>query len=435
MSTGRFKLSYVRHAKRYIPMRPSVLAALFASCAVLVFFSSCPYPPIQPGFGTITTSSSSNVRPKPPIVYNTLGVARSDQYPPHGAPLDSSREADLFFFIQLTEKSVPLAPRLIQRLWHHRNTILIHLDAKTPKHVVSAFMNAYNTPELSNVLFLLSATITYAGVSMLLNTLSAMEYALNSNRHWDYFINLSGSDYPTVSVQNMRILLGQSRILDQRVSFIHRKPNDFKLKEQRFDVQHIDTALGLRPGTTANTSLGVDFRTVDRKLNLDFPYLHSEAWLTAHRDMVLEAARGTFAKQLIALLANSKDPEEHFWPILTWNLPHLNNSVARHSGRGIFWELDGKLSGQHPYYVDQHIENGEYRFWNPIFWQHGCMFVRKFSLPNSPLMDLIDRRMSGVHPQASEIQSRQIFARIADAVLCFADIERQYYGDVLKCKS
>lgn len=378
-------------------------------------------------------------RTQKPLEYNHLGVARSAQFPAY-TEIDTTAQANVCFFLQLSEPSLPLAPRLLSRLWHEQNVVLIHVDAKVSDSALATLQTEVRKPQFNNVHLIPRETITYAGISMLLNTMGAMEYALNLQQPWDYFINLSGSDYPMVSATSLRTILGQPRVLQQQVSFVqlswgHKFWNT--LKRARFDTVHIDPALGLPPNSRQETKLLYTRKPHPQADTLRVDFVHSEAWLTAHRSMVIEAARGNYARRLLPLLANTKDPEEHFFAMLGWNTA-LNRTMARHAGRRIFWELNGVKAGQHPYWVDdKRGASGAYTLW-PHIAESPCFFVRKFKHANSPLMDQIDAQLSGITPlgklpaavsQTSVDRKRR---RLAEYTMCMADIERHWYNPSFK---
>lgn len=374
----------------------------------------------------------------PSLELNYLGVARSSQFPPY-QQFDDSVYADVCFFLQLSESSIKLAPRLLRRVWHPDNVIIVHIDTKVNDSLVLEFNNSIASADArGNVHMLHRETVTYAGISLLLNTLNAMEFALQLEQTWDYFINLSGSDYPLVSVDNIRNILGQPRILLQRVSFVQLccGPQFWaKLKRYRFHLVFLDSALGLAPSVPGSSVHGR--RTQVKRLkqprpksasNLDVQFVHSEAWVIAHRIMVHKATRSAYARRLLALLTNSFDPEEHFFAMLMWNTK-LNRTTARQSLRKVFWNVKGKKAGQHPFFVDVlKSDDGDYLLWKHIS-RAPDFFTRKFKHQDSQLMDRIDAKLSGVAPERkNETSVRRMLARVRTHAMCLADIERHWFS-------
>lgn len=377
----------------------------------------------------------------PKVQYNSDGVAISDQFP--GVETwNEELQADVAFFVQVSEANMPLVTRLIERLWHERNIILVHIDKKAPDAAVESFMEQYkdkSTQKYSNLHFLPRQSVTYSGVSMLLNTLSAMEYLLNLPQRWDYFINLSGSDYPCITARNLRILLGQPRINRQRVSFLQLGfTSEFEEKVKRFRLGqiHFDPSLGLLPGHSTDAELIHTYKVNPLADQLDIKFKQNEAWIMAHRSLAVSSVRSAFARRLLVLLAVSKDPEEHFFGMLAWNDPQFNRTLARYAGRGVYWTLNGKKSGQHPYQIDAHRnETGDFAFWKPVQNQP-LLFARKFSIPDSPLMDLIDKYKSGVHPESDQERVRESLKKVRQRFMCHASIDKYWSSPkFLPCNS
>lgn len=93
--------------------------------------------------------------------------------------------------------------RLLRSIYHERNHYLIHLDLEAPveEHLEMARFIAGEPLFQSegNVMIVGKPNlVTYRGPTMLATTLHAMALLLRCCR-WDWFINLSASDYPLVT--------------------------------------------------------------------------------------------------------------------------------------------------------------------------------------------------------------------------------------------
>lgn len=98
---------------------------------------------------------------------------------------------------------------LFRQIYTKDQYYLIHIDRKAKPEVTEEiqlylilFPNAY---------VLESMNIVPGGFSMIQAELNAMEYLLQVSREWDYFINLSGEDYPLRSQKIIRQFLGQQK--------------------------------------------------------------------------------------------------------------------------------------------------------------------------------------------------------------------------------
>lgn len=335
-----------------------------------------------------------------------------------------SRDASIAFFMQISEANLLLLPRLLVVMWHPGNVYVLHLDTKIPEAKVESVTSAIRAnPKFTNVHFLPQEPITYKGVSMLLNTLSAMEYLLKEHPHWDYFVNLSGSDYPLVNVGSMRSILGQENVLGKNISFVQLATDKSfwqKMKQSRFDFMFYDTSLGLKKEMNHELIHTWVPHPIINDVSVEF--VQAEAWIVAHRTFAEYAARSSFSRRLLLLLSTMQDPEEHFFGMLAWNTPQFNRTLAHHAFRGIYWEFNGTMSGQHPYYVDKQQEDGTFPFYQSKILNSRCFFARKFKDPTSALLDTIDRSMSGTHLQADIPAVSKSLLHVRRFVSCIADV-------------
>lgn len=98
---------------------------------------------------------------------------------------------------------------LFQKIYTRDQVYLIHIDRKAKdgfteeiQQFIIQFPNAY---------ILESMNINSGGFSIIQTQINAMEFLLNVNEGWDFFINLSGEDQPLKSQSIIRKFLGQNR--------------------------------------------------------------------------------------------------------------------------------------------------------------------------------------------------------------------------------
>lgn len=94
--------------------------------------------------------------------------------------------------------------RTLKALYHPRNQYVVHLDLEaSPEERLELAAYVRNEPlfmALGNVRMLVRANlVTYRGPTMVSNTLHAAAVLLRDGGEWDWFINLSSSDYPLVT--------------------------------------------------------------------------------------------------------------------------------------------------------------------------------------------------------------------------------------------
>lgn len=94
--------------------------------------------------------------------------------------------------------------RTLKALYHPRNHYALHLDlAATLQERLDLADFVRNEPlfeKLGNVMVVVKANlVTYRGPTMVTNTLHAAAVLFREAGDWDWFINLSASDYPLVT--------------------------------------------------------------------------------------------------------------------------------------------------------------------------------------------------------------------------------------------
>lgn len=94
--------------------------------------------------------------------------------------------------------------RTLQALYHPNNQYVVHLDAESMKHEQMDLQMYVDNDEtfkrFGNVRMIKKANlVTYRGPTMVANTLHAAAILLKEGGEWDWFINLSATDYPLVA--------------------------------------------------------------------------------------------------------------------------------------------------------------------------------------------------------------------------------------------
>lgn len=336
------------------------------------------------------------------------------------------KHANIAFFVQVSEETLPMLPRLLLKLWHESNVYAVHFDAKIPKSDVDHFAKSLRTDNrFSNVYVMESEPITYMGVTMLLNTLSAIQLLLSKDAKWDYFINISGSDYPLMDVVGMRRLLGQPGVMDRKVNFVYLTPkiSQWEATElARFRYAYFDTALGFRKDIDHTLLKSYYKMPMHLKGMYGFTLVQGEAWIIGHRSLCEFSVQSGYARRLLVLMSNMQDPEEHFFQTLAWNHPQFNRTVPWHSLREILWNDANGKAGQHPFPVDRQSETGEWVFWTKLTYSP-MFFTRKFRIPNCALMDHVDRMKSGNHEDPSHEAVVYSFGLAKDRFSCLVNAD------------
>lgn len=336
---------------------------------------------------------------------------------------DSPPEASIAYFIQISDSTVTLLPRLLRILWHERNTYIIHFDKKIPeyqrRHARSALFKGTGQKYNGNVHIMPSEMVTYRGISMVLNLLSAMQFALDRSSTWSFFINVSGSDYPLVSPLNQRRLLARNDFLEKKRSFFSFS-DEFWWKESkvfRFDRLFTDTSLSLND----TESRVIDSYTEQPLAKMhNFTFTAAEAWMILHRSFVNHLLRSSYARRMLLAFSYALEPEEHYFSTVAFNSPRFNATNVPHALRYVAWVHNGVHSGQHPYYIDKQEPDGKTWTFQKKIELSGCMFARKIRSQNSGFLTYIDSHINGISdtPNAKDVSA--YLARATRSVDCIA---------------
>nr|DAD22868.1 TPA_asm: hypothetical protein HUJ06_024331 [Nelumbo nucifera] len=112
--------------------------------------------------------------------------------------------------------------RTLHALYHPWNHYIVHLDLEAPaaERLELAYRVKNNTifRKVGNVRMITKANmVTYRGPTMVANTLHACAILLRESKEWDWFINLSASDYPLVTQDD---ILHAFSTVDRNLNFI-----------------------------------------------------------------------------------------------------------------------------------------------------------------------------------------------------------------------
>lgn len=157
--------------------------------------------------------SSSFVRD--PLQFDIMSFGKSDESTDYFVESDLKKSFDanrvpkseaprLAYLISGTKGDSQRMMRTLQAVYHPRNQYILHMDLEAPpRERLNLTMSVKNDPtfaEVENVRVMpQSNLVTYKGPTMIACTLQAIAILLKDGRSWDWFINLSASDYPLMT--------------------------------------------------------------------------------------------------------------------------------------------------------------------------------------------------------------------------------------------
>lgn len=194
--TGHFNSGSIFRDRKWIyPFLASlfILITLFTYAGFLMYSSSFVWDPHQFDIASFTRSDTSRY------------FVESDLKRISETSKVSKTEAPRFaYLISGTNGDSQRMMRTLQAVYHPRNQYILHLDLEAPpRERLELTMSVKNDPlfhEIDNVYVMeKSNMVTYRGPTMIATTLQAIAVLLKKSANWDWFINLSASDYPLMT--------------------------------------------------------------------------------------------------------------------------------------------------------------------------------------------------------------------------------------------
>lgn len=323
--------------------------------------------------------------------YDAVWRVKSDD----GAEARMKENVSIAYFVQVGADAVNLLPRLFARIHHLNNVYIVHIDAKVERSSrdwIEGLILANETYR-RNMYMLPSEMVTYKGISMVTNTLSAMTLALEKHSGWDYFINLSGADYPLISPEDQARLLARPKIPIGRLNFITFFPTkEWVPYSFRVRLMHWDPAAVGYQSPTNRLRVLRTLKENPLEQHRAYTFTKAEAWVILSRPFVEFVIRSSFAKTMLVNHVHVRSAPEHYFGDILYNHPFWRTTVVPDAFRKVVWYLKNRRSGQHPYLLDQGPT--DFAMWEYIA-ETKSLFARKFSKPDSRMMDKIDAQMSG----------------------------------------
>ncbi|MCD7447710.1 hypothetical protein HAX54_032904 [Datura stramonium] len=274
--------------------------------------------------------------------------------------------------------------RTLKALYHPLNQYVLHLDLETSvkerNELVKYVKKEALFVEIGNVRVIeRSNLITYRGPTMVSNTLHAAAVLVKEGGEWDWFINLSASDYPLVTQDD---LLHCLRNIPRYLNFIeHTSDLDWK-EEYRAKPIIID------PGLYSLNKSDVFFVEPKRSVPTAFKLFTGSAWMMLSRPFVEYLLSGwdSLPRTLLMYYTNFLSSPEGYFQTVVCNVQEFINTTVNHDLHFIAWDNPPK---QHPHY----LTTDDYR----EMVESNAPFARKFGR-NEPVLDKIDSELLGRKP-------------------------------------
>jgi hypothetical protein len=236
-----------------------------------------------------------------------------------------SNQVTIAYFI-LVHRFPEQFKRLFKALYHPENHYLIHLDKKASIEIYDDIKDFLT--DFPSTYILESENVVWGGYSMVQAELNGMNYLLKLNLEWDFFINLSGQDYPLKSQKIIREYLTKN------------KGNNFlKIADQ----------LAVRPETMnrienhfTETADGFSDITYKRAYLKDVvPYIGGQ-WMILTRQCCEFICNSGEAKKFEDYYKNTLIADESFFQTVLMNTS-FDGVLINDDKRAIIWIPDGDI--------------------------------------------------------------------------------------------
>ncbi|KAL0681064.1 hypothetical protein Bca4012_047911 [Brassica carinata] len=274
--------------------------------------------------------------------------------------------------------------RTLMALYHPNNQYVVHLDRESSAEErldLSAFVaNQTLFGRFKNVRMIVKANfVTYRGPTMVANTLHAAAILLREGGDWDWFVNLSASDYPLVTQDD---LLHTFSYLPRDLNFIDHTSNIGWKESHRAKPIIID------PGLYMSKKADVFWVSQKRSMPTAFKLFTGSAWMMLSRPFVDYFIWGWDNLPRIVLMyyANFLSSPEGYFHTVICNAKEFTNTTVNSDLHFISWDNPPK---QHPHHLtlddfDRMVDSN-------------APFARKFRR-DEPVLDKIDSELLSRRP-------------------------------------
>ncbi|CAI9088667.1 OLC1v1023067C1 [Oldenlandia corymbosa var. corymbosa] len=284
------------------------------------------------------------------------------------------------YFISGTRGDLEKLWRTLQSLYHPWNYYVVHLElGSTLEERLELASRIDKDPifnKVQNVLMITKANmVTYRGPTMVSNTLHACAILLKTYKHWDWFINLSASDYPLVTQDD---LLHTFSGLKRNLNFIHHT--------SRLGWTGRAMPLIVDPGIYQNTKSDLFRVSPNRTLPTAFRLFTGSAWTVLSRSFVEYVIWGwdNLPRILLMYYTNFVSSPEGYFQTVICNSPEFVPTVVNDDMHFVSWDYPPK---QHP----RNLNIND----TAKMIASNAPFARKFKRSRDIVLDKIDAELLG----------------------------------------
>ncbi|XP_031259855.1 beta-glucuronosyltransferase GlcAT14C [Pistacia vera] len=285
----------------------------------------------------------------------------------------------LAYLISGTKGDGARVKRLLQAVYHPLNYYVLHLDLEaldSERLDLAKYVKSENVMRgFKNVMVIGKADlVTYKGPTMIASTLHAVAILLRQAKDWDWFINLSASDYPLMPQDDILHIFSY---LPRDLNFLEHSSSIGWKEYQRARPIIID------PGLYHSKKSGVFWAKEKRSMPASFKLFMGSAWVVLTKSFLEFCVCGwdNLPRTLLMYYTNFLSSPEGYFHTVICNHKNYQNTTVNHDLHYIKWDNPPK---QHPMTLTlQHFED---------MVQSGTPFARKFA-KDDPVLNRIDAKL------------------------------------------
>ncbi|XP_023741152.1 beta-glucuronosyltransferase GlcAT14C [Lactuca sativa] len=297
------------------------------------------------------------------------------------------------YFITGTRGDGVRLHRLLRAVYHPRNYYLLHLDLEASD--AERVDLAKNFKEVNNVMVVGKANlVTSKGPTMIACMLHAIALLLKQGKDWNWFINLSASDYPLMPQDDILHIFSY---LPRDLNFLEHTTNIGWKEFQRARPIIID------PGLYHSKKSGVFWAKEKRSMPSSFKLFMGSSWVVLTRPFLEFCVWGwdNLPRTLLMYYTNFLSSPEGYFHTVICNHKDYQNTTVNHDMHYIKWDNPPK---QYPVNLTiQHFSD---------MVESGAPFGHSFA-QNDPVLDKIDHELLG---RSVDQLGRSVIYLKADAI-------------------
>ncbi|KAL1821151.1 hypothetical protein ACET3Z_016020 [Daucus carota] len=281
------------------------------------------------------------------------------------------------YLISASKGDVVKLKRTVLALYHPGNYYLIHMDSEASEDEhseIAEFVASYDVFEQMENIWVVDKPnlVTYRGPTMLSATLHAMSILLRKASEWDWFINLSASDYPLVTQDDLILAFSD---LPRDLNFVQHSSNLGWKVNKRANPVMID------PGLYSLNKSEIMWADKQRPVPTAFKLYTGSAWTVLSRSFAEYCIVGweNLPRTLLMYYTNFVSSPEGYFQTVICNSEEYRNTTVNHDLHYIAWDYPPK---QHPRLLG-------FRDYRKMILSHRP-FARKFKQDHG-VLDRIDR--------------------------------------------